>query len=76
MDVDSDLPRVMGDWDQIPAGAFDQSRRQCLKFTPSGWPIVLNRLPPGRHLSVRSRPAPLEHHPSCELSSPLPAAEA
>jgi len=60
----------MGDWDQI-LQVLDNLVAMPLKSPLERCRIVAHRLPLARHLSFDPVPAPLENHPSCELSSPL-----
>ena len=71
LEVDADLPRVMGNWDLI-LQVLDNLVGNGLKFTPAGGCLKLRAYPWPDACLLDPSTAPCTTRPSCELSSPMP----
>ncbi len=71
LEVDSDLPRVMGNWDLI-LQVLDNLVGNGLKFTAAGGHLKLRAYPWPDACPLDPSTAPCTARPSCDLSSPMP----
>ena len=71
LEVDADLPRVMGNWDLI-LQVLDNLVGNGLKFTAAGGCLKLRAYPWPDACLLDPSTAPCTARPSCKLSSPMP----
>jgi len=71
LDVDEQLPRVLGNWDLL-LQVFDNLVGTGLKFTASGGRLALRAYPWPDSCQLDPTMAPTSENPTCELTAPLP----
>ena len=71
LDVDEQLPRVLGNWDLL-LQVFDNLVGNGLKFTASGGRLALRAYPWPDSCQLDPTMAPTSENPTCELTAPLP----
>ena len=71
MDVDSNLPRVRGNWDLL-LQVLDNLVGNGLKFTAAGGQLMMRAYLWPDTCQLDPSTAPRDDNPTCELSSPLP----
>jgi two-component system sensor histidine kinase NblS len=71
LDVDEQLPRVLGNWDLL-LQVFDNLVGNGLKFTASGGRLALRAYPWPDACQLDPTMAPNDDNPTCGLTAPLP----
>jgi two-component system sensor histidine kinase NblS len=71
LDVDEQLPRVLGNWDLL-LQVFDNLVGNGLKFTASGGRLALRAYPWPDACQLDPTMAPNDDNPTCDLTAPLP----
>jgi len=71
LDVDEQLPRVRGNWDQL-LQIFDNLVGNGLKFTASGGRLMLRAYPWPDTCLIDPSTAATSDNPTCALTAPLP----